>query len=86
VGGRKDFEIWPDIQNEGRAIVTGDKGFSQFAASPPHHGVVLLRPERESRAAFVRLTRMVIDSDLLHDLANTILVVTETRVRARRMK
>ena len=83
--GRKDAALWPDLQNEGRAIITGDKGFSRLAAQPPHHGVVLLRPERESRRAFLRLTQLVIDSRLLAKLENTLLVVTETRIRIRKM-
>src|ERR1700742_2186624 len=58
--GRQDAELWPDLQAEGRALVTGDKGFSRFATQPPHHGVVLLRPERESRQAYVRLIRLAI--------------------------
>jgi predicted nuclease of predicted toxin-antitoxin system len=84
--GRKDLQIWFDLQSEGRALVTGDKGFAQLAALPPHHGVVLLRPERESRAAFLRLVRLAVDSGMLNDLGNAILVVTESRIRIRRMK
>jgi predicted nuclease of predicted toxin-antitoxin system len=83
--GRKDAKLWPDVQSEGRAFVTGDKGFSKRAAQPPHHGVVLLRPERESRKAFLRLMRRAIDSGLLNNLGNTLIVVTETRIRTRRM-
>ena len=84
--GRKDPQIWSELQGEGRALVTGDKGFAQLAARPPHHGVVLLRPERESRVAFLRLARLAVDSGMLNDLENAILVVTETRLRIRRMK
>jgi predicted nuclease of predicted toxin-antitoxin system len=84
--GRKDPQIWVDLQSERRALVMGDKGFAQLAARPPHHGVVLLRPERESRVAFLRLARLAVDSGMLNDLENAILVVTESRIRIRRMR
>jgi predicted nuclease of predicted toxin-antitoxin system len=83
--GRKDRQLWPDLQKEKRAIITGDKGFAQLAVQRPHHGVVLLRAERESRAAFLRLTQIAIDSGMLHDLVNTLLVVTESSIRVRKM-
>ena len=83
--GRKDRQLWPDLQKEGRALITGDKGFAQLAARAPHHGVILLRAERESRVAFIRLTQVAIDSGMLGDLSDTVLVVTESRIRIRKM-
>ena len=63
--GLPDEILWQRIQREGRWLVTGDKGFADLRSHPPgsHAGVILLRPQEESRRAYLELVELPL-SDL----------------------
>jgi hypothetical protein len=56
--GTADELLFARIQPEGGWLFTADKGFSDIRRYPPgsHRGIVFFRAERESRAAYLRLT------------------------------
>lgn len=87
-GGYEDERLWELLQAEHRMLITADKGFAdaQRIGLTPHHGVVLLRPERESRQAFLRLMEDLLDSENLDDLVGAVTVVSERGIRIRRAR
>jgi len=84
--GFSDDILWQRIQREGRWLITGDKGFADLRAHPPgsHAGVILLRPQEESRRAYYELVEAALDRIELDDLAGAIVVVTHHGLRIRR--
>ncbi len=84
--GASDEVLWPRIQAEGRWLITGDKGFADLRRHPPgtHAGVILLRPEVESRAAYVQLAAAAFERLDLDHLVGAVIVVTNRGVRIRR--
>lgn len=56
MGGWKDPPLWTVVQEEGRFLVTADKGFADIRKYPPgtHAGLLLLRPDEDdsSRCRF----------------------------------
>lgn len=84
--GAPDDVLWPRIQAEGRWLITADKGFADLRRHPPgtHAGVILLRPEVESRAAYLRLAAAAFERLDLDHLASAVIVVTNRGVRIRR--
>lgn len=88
LGGQGDERVWAAAQAEERLVVTGDKEFADIRLHPPgsHKGVLLLRPDVESRAAFAELLRGVLDATSLEELEGQVAVVTPRglRVAARR--
>ena len=51
--GMSDDELWSRLQDEGRWLITADKGFADLRLHPAgsHAGVILLRAPEESPAA-----------------------------------
>jgi predicted nuclease of predicted toxin-antitoxin system len=84
--GFPDSAVWEGVQPEKRWLVTGDKGFADLRAYPPgtHIGVILLRPQEESRRAYVRLIEAAIAQLDLDTNAGATVVVTPHGVRIRR--
>lgn len=84
--GASDDELWPRVQNEGRWLITADKGFADLRLHPAgsHAGVVLLRAPEESRRAYLELAAIALDRLKLDDLAGAVVVVTHRSVRIRR--
>lgn len=84
--GLSDESLWPRVQTERRWLVTADKGFGDLRKYPPgtHGGVILLRPQEESRRAFLELAEAVADKVNLDDLAGSVIVATPAAVRVRR--
>jgi Domain of unknown function (DUF5615) len=81
-----DGELWPRIQDEGRWLITADKGFADLRLHPPgsHAGVILLRAAEESRRAYLELAAIAVDRLKLDDLAGAVVIVTYRGVRIRR--
>lgn len=81
--GWKDADIWRHLQEEGRWLITADKGFADTRLFPPgsHFGVVLLRMPRESRAGYLSLVRQLLQTVKLDAYAGAVLVVTPGGVR-----
>jgi len=84
--GASDDVLWHRIQAEGRWLITGDKGFADLRSHPPgsHAGVILLRPQEESRRAFLELVDAALDLLDLDDSAGAVVVVTQHGLRIRR--
>jgi predicted nuclease of predicted toxin-antitoxin system len=61
--GMSDGELWPRVQDEGRWLITADKGFADLRAHPAgsHAGVILLRAPEESRRAYLELAAIALD-------------------------
>ncbi len=84
--GSADRVIWHLIQDEGRWLVTGDKGFGDLRVYPPgsHMGVILLRPHEESRRAYLALLEAALKRLDLDANVGATVVVTDRGVRIRR--
>ena len=84
--GLPDDQLWPQVQQEQRMLLTADKGFANAQVYPPgsHAGVVLFRLSRESRAGYVRLAQVLLARVKLEDIAGAIVVVSPDAIRVRR--
>jgi predicted nuclease of predicted toxin-antitoxin system len=84
--GVSDDELWPRVQDEGRWLITADKGFADLRLHPAgsHAGVILLRAPEESRRAYLELAAIALDRLELDNLAGAVVVVTYRSVRIRR--
>jgi predicted nuclease of predicted toxin-antitoxin system len=84
--GVPDEVLWPRVQAERRWLITADKGFADLRCYPPgnHAGVILLRPQEESRRAYLTLARNALDQLKLDDLTGAVVVVTFRGIRVRR--
>ena len=83
MGGTDDDELWRITQEEGRFLVTSDKGFADVRSFRPGNdtGIVLLRPRRAGRQPVVQLTRQLLDEYELGDLAGKLVVVGPSGIR-----
>ena len=84
--GMSDDELWPRVQDEGRWLITADKGFADLRTHPAgsHAGVILLRAPEESRRAYLELAAIALDRLKLDDLTGAVVLVTYRSVRIRR--
>jgi predicted nuclease of predicted toxin-antitoxin system len=84
--GASDDDLWPRIQDEGRWLITADKGFADLRRHPAgsHAGVILLRAQEESRREYLDLAAIALDRLELDELAGAVVVVTYRGVRIRR--
>ncbi len=85
MSGWKDQALWQAVQREGRFFVTADKGFGDIRRYPPerHGGVLLLRPQRQSIAAYLELLQQLLSRFRLEEFRGCLVVVTPKRVRLR---
>ena len=84
--GTADDVLLPRVVAEGACFVTADKGFGdlrQYALSK-HHGIVILRPDCESRQHFARLLSNFLLRHDLRELGGCLTVVTDQSIRIRR--
>jgi predicted nuclease of predicted toxin-antitoxin system len=81
-----DEVLWPRVQDERRWLITADKGFADLRRHPPgsHAGVTLLRPQEESRRAYLELAAIALARLKLDELAGAVVVVTYRGVRISR--
>lgn len=84
--GMKDAEIWPKVVSEQAFFITADTGFGDIRAYQPgtHHGILLLRPDRESLVNFRDLVSEVISRQPLEYLLGTVTVARFGNIRIRR--
>ena len=84
--GLADEILWPRVQGERRWLITADKAFADLREQPPggHAGVILLRPQEESRRAYVELAENAITRLDLDQLSGAVIVVTPRAIRIRR--
>jgi predicted nuclease of predicted toxin-antitoxin system len=84
--GLPDDVLWERIQAEGRWLITGDKGFADLRLHPPgtHAGVILLRPQEESRRAYLELVEAALQLFDLDNSPGAVAVMTHRGLRVRR--
>jgi predicted nuclease of predicted toxin-antitoxin system len=85
MGGWKDPSLWVAVQNEGRFLVTADKGFADVRAFPPgsHVGVLLLRPGKDGIQPTLNLLAGILKTCRLDLLTGTVTVATPRGLRIR---
>jgi hypothetical protein len=84
--GATDEDLWPQVQQAARFLITKDLGFSDERRYPPglpsgHSGASTRR--RPQRAAAERLTA-VFQAEAVEAWAECLVVVTDQKVRVRR--
>lgn len=84
--GLSDEELWPRVQQEGRWLVTADKGFADLRTYPPgsHAGVLLLRLDEESRRGYLELMEAALSQLDLAEHIGAVIVVTRQGIRIRK--
>ena len=88
MSGWKDHQFWQAVQEEGRYLITADKGFADIRQYPPglHGGVMLLRPDQDGIRPVLQLLDAVLAQYDLNMLVGTITVVTPRGVGVRRQR
>lgn len=86
MGGWKDPILWEAVQDEGRFLVTADKGFADARIYPPgkHAGVLLLRPDADGIGPVVDLIEQVLTATDLTSLRGSLAVASSQGLRVRR--
>lgn len=86
MGGWKDPVLWRALQEEGRFLITADKGFGDLRAYPPgsHAGVLLLRPDADGIGPVLELLEQVLASVDLESLQGDLAVASPKGLRIRR--
>lgn len=85
MGGWKDPDLWPAVQQEHRLLITGDKGFADIRRYPPgtHSGVVLLRPDEDGIRPLATWMRSLLDFGSLAIFEGALVVVKPRAIRVR---
>lgn len=88
LAGQSDDVLWQVCAEEGRVLVTLDKGFTDIRARPRSGdaGVVVLRPRHQTVRAVSEATRLVIgrlQRSPRSSIANELWIATEHGVRVR---
>jgi predicted nuclease of predicted toxin-antitoxin system len=85
IAGISDLLLLERAREEGRVLLTLDKGIADVRRYPPHEyaGIVLLRPPSTGRGAVLAFARRHLDSILALELAGWLLVVGERSIRVR---
>jgi predicted nuclease of predicted toxin-antitoxin system len=86
MGGWKDPELWPAVQEKRQLLITADKGFADIRRYPPgsHHGVVLLRPDEDGIRPLLELAHRLLEDGPLERFAGTVTVISPRGIRVRR--
>lgn len=81
--GWPDDRLWTAVAAEGRSLVTADVGFADARRVAKAHGIgiILLRAGRESRTAYIELTRSLLASFDLGHVAGCIVTVAPDAIR-----
>ena len=81
--GWPDDRLWAAVAAEGRSLVTADVGFADArrVVQASGVGIILLRAGRESRAAYIDLTRGLLASFDLGHVAGCIVTVAPDAIR-----
>lgn len=84
--GASDADLLSRVVAAGELLITADRGFGSAIDYPPgtHHGILVLRPGRESASAYVELLRTVLSTHKLEELVGSISVASPGNLRIRR--
>lgn len=87
LAGSPDVCVWEAAQRESRALVTQDLDFSDLRRFSPgtHHGLILIRLAKPGRFALRRRIQSVFTQENIESWAGCFVVVTEIKVRIRRV-
>jgi predicted nuclease of predicted toxin-antitoxin system len=85
LSGADDAVIMSEVQAEGRAILTMDKGIANVAAYPPDKfaGIVLFRPHSSGRGAVLQFIRQHLSAVLTLVSPGKLIVVSDRGIRMR---
>jgi predicted nuclease of predicted toxin-antitoxin system len=85
--GLPDEQLWPQVQREGRLLVTADKGFADLRTYPPgsHSGILLLRLDDESRRGYLELVRTVLQQLDMDRHVGDVIVASPRGIRIRKL-
>jgi len=88
MGGWKDPALWQVVQEEGRFLVTADKGFGDVRYYPPgkHVGVLLLRPDEDGIRPLIELMQKVLAHYQIEALQGLLTIATPKSIRIRRSR
>lgn len=83
--GRIDGEIWEAARRENRFLITQDVEFSDIRLHRPgtHPGVLLVRLDKPSLAALLRLLRRLFATEDIDSWSRCVVVATERKLRIR---
>lgn len=86
LGGATDTEVLAAATQEGRFLITMDRGFGDIRLYPPgtHPGIAVLRPQESGPDAVTDALAAFLADDGLGDLTGCIVVVRGNTVRIRR--
>ncbi len=84
--GLRDGELWPRLVSEKVYFITADSGFGNIRDFPPgtHHGILVLKPDRESLVTFRDLVAQILHQHSLESLSGAITVARFGKIRVRR--
>ncbi|MBI4579926.1 MAG: DUF5615 family PIN-like protein [Planctomycetes bacterium] len=85
LAGSSDSVLLARARDEGRILLTMDKGIGNIRAYPPgsHPGIVLFRPHAIGRRATLAFVRRHLDRPLQMTLGGHLVVVSDTGIRVR---
>lgn len=86
LGGRDDPTVLSAAIDEGRLLLTLDRGFGDVRAYAPgtHPGIIVLRPDDQRVPTVVAMVEMIVDHHDVDELAGCITVVQRNVLRVRR--
>lgn len=86
LAGSSDPIVLVAVREEGRMLLTQDRGFADLRRYPPgsHLGIVVLRPSTQDPEAISQLLRRFLGQYDLAEFEGCNVVVEPTRVRVRR--
>ena len=84
--GATDWRVWQVVADEGRFLVTADKGFADVRVHPPgtHAAILLIRPDDDGIEPLIRLIQLVLETGGVQRLHGTVAVATPRGVRVRK--
>ena len=85
LGGARDPRVAAACKEEGRAVVTLDRGLGDIRSYPPaaYHGIIVLRLRDQGIDNILRMVRRVVALLETQPVAGALWIVTESRVRIR---
>lgn len=85
LAGFPDSIILERVRNEGRVLLTLDKGIADVRAYPPEQyaGLILFRPSTSGRGVVLNFVRRHLPALLQTELSGHLLIVTERTIRVR---
>ena len=81
--GISDPDLWRLALAESRALITTDKGFTEYR-SGPHHGILIVRLRQPNRQKIHRSVMHVIENFAEEEWPNLLVVVRDTTISTSR--